>query len=112
MSKFEELLENSSIEELVIALNSEVDKVLGESGSDIFEIYLESILGNSMYVSNYKDSYALEYVNGEARVTEGLYGIRDGSVSVSLIEKMREMAYMGYNLRQNKEAEVEEIGGF
>lgn len=101
----------------------------GETGLDLFEIigdYIDDINRKSMYVENVKSKetakryYQIEFESHDENegylidsrypiIEQNINGTDVDMVHFSIVQKLREMAYMGYVLRQQKEWKEKEV---
>ena len=123
-SKLIEALEDEKLEKMLFEANKRFCEVLGNDEVELFEIIEEgvkSLTKPSMYISRAKIGksedigYAIEFQNNEGDiVVDSAFRILKTDkdvegVSVGMIEKIREMAYIGYVLRQGRDDSVKEV---
>lgn len=123
LKALEDLLEDEKVDSLLQKINSVIIEAFGEDAPEIYEIIEEGISNlkkKPMYITDAKIGssgdvgFAIEYENSEGELeVESAYRETDSfgykSVSASMLHKLREMAYCGYELRQPKDREVIEV---
>ena len=114
----EEALCNSKVESFLFKANDELINLLGDE-IDIFEIIEEGLRSRyrpPMYITDAligrddEKGFVVEFTDNEGNLLiDSAYKRADDIVGVSLVERIREMAYMGYELKQSKDKEVKEV---
>lgn len=121
--QIEEALESPKVESLLEDLNLAFAKALGTSDVEFYEILeegLRAMYKKPFYIVNARigsegdKGLAIEFEAPKGDiVTESAYRVSNElgyeSVSTSMVEKIREMAYLGYELVQGRSADVKEV---
>lgn len=120
IEKLRSILERKEVEKLLCQL----DEILAKEEdlpniSDMIESYISKESKSNMYIEPVNvrcestgcsyNGYRLAYDFDDEKLVDGIYICKDSMVGVALVEKLREMSYMGYNLSQKKEWVREDV---
>ena len=124
LTEFKGIIECLDVEKLLVEANEKISASLKRMGldsydADLFEIIAEGIkskLKKSMYIvdakigEDKKLGFAIQFEDNEGEIVdESAYYVEDGKVSVGIVNKVREMAYMDYELRQGRDREIVKV---